>query len=282
MALKPSEILKATDNWSQDEFEDHIVATLISLYEGRINSKSRTRGNKPSRLSESQLIRARILGPYIPGKDRLVWPQQFDLANDPLPETACVSLAGETPEHYRHTALIERIKELPPGVGALTPPFFRVSYFMYRHKGAVEGFTAYFAMDPEGRIHLAPMGGFEWKDEDNEAITMASQVLQSEADRRFCWQIEAKEKQARVFLGCREEQIKSLLYARTLPLTATGRKRPILHLVEAHRRRLRDGTDIKIDEFLRGVPEVEMGGTLFRVHAPSKRPLLSLRGWLAR
>ena len=62
-----------------------------------------------------------------------------------------------------------------------------------------------------------------------------------------------------------KEQIKSLLYARSLPVTATGRKRPILHLVAAHRRRIKEGVDIDIGEFLRGVKKVEMGGTVFTV-----------------
>lgn len=261
--------LAAKDLWQQEEFEDHIAAMLISLYETRLSSKARHYNNKPARLSESQLIRARVIGPYLPGKDRLVWPDHFDMRNDRLPSAACVSLAGETEEHYRHTALIERIRELPAGVGKIDPPYYRVSYLMFRHHGPVEGFTAYFTVDPAGRIHLAPMGDYAWTEGDNEAISVVAQTLQSEADRRLCWQIEAKEKVAHVYLGCQAEQVKSLLYARSLPLSETGRKRPILHLVAAHRRRLQNGTDIDITEHLRGVSEIEMGGTLFRVHAPA-------------
>lgn len=266
-------MLNTSDLWQQEEFEDHVAAMLVSLFETRISGRARNCRNKPARLTESHLIRARVIGPYIPGKDRRVWPNHFDLANDQLPSSACVSLAGETAEHYRHTALVERVRELPPGVGRLDSPFFRVNYFMFRHKGPVEGFTAYFAVDPSGRIHMAPMDNYTWREEDSEAITVVAQVLQAEADRRFCWQIEAKEKIAHAFLGCQSEQVKSLLYARSLPLTVLGRKRPILHLVEAHRRRLRNGTDIDIADFLRGISEVEMGGTLFRVHAPENMGL---------
>lgn len=72
------------------------------------------------------------------------------------------------------------------------------------------------------------------------------------------------------------EEIKSLLYARTLPMTATGRKRPVLHLVEAHKRRMRNGTDVDITSYLRGTQKIEMGGTLFTVKAPVvKKPELS-------
>ena len=73
-----------------------------------------------------------------------------------------------------------------------------------------------------------------------------------------------------------KEEIKSLLYARSLPMTDTGRKRPILHLVEAHTRRLRNGTDINIDTFLRGTQIIDMYGTRFTVRPPEVlRPVVS-------
>ncbi len=176
--------------------------------------------------------------------------------------------------------MIQRMRELPAGVSSLTPPYFRVCYFMFPNRGKTEGFSAYFDVGADGQIRLAPMGNFAWGDDagTKETLTMIAQVLQAEADRRFCWQIEAKEKHAHAFLGCQSEQVKSLLYARSLPLTATGRKRPILHLVEAHRRRLRNGTDVDVSDFLRGVPEIEMGGTLFRVHAPASLGIAKKEG----
>ena len=59
-------------------------------------------------------------------------------------------------------------------------------------------------------------------------------------------------------------------------MTATGRKRPVLHLVEAHKRRMQNGTEIDVTSFLRGSMEVEMNGTLFKVHAPAIiKPTLS-------
>jgi len=55
--------------------------------------------------------------------------------------------------------------------------------------------------------------------------------------------------EAKAHLGCMREEIKSLLYARDLPMTSTGRKKPILHLVAAHKRRIKEGTDIDIVPF---------------------------------
>lgn len=67
-----------------------------------------------------------------------------------------------------------------------------------------------------------------------------------------------------------QEEVKSLLYARSLPMSATGRKRPILHLVEAHKRRMRSGIDVDIASFLRGQQTVEIGGTAFKVNPPAR------------
>ena len=274
------------DFWQKEEFEDHVASILVSLYETSIRSGVKNNPVKAARLTEAHIVQARVFGPYIPGKDRAfliprvisapnndfsVLPMGFDTMNDALPDTACVSLPGGINTHYRQMAFVQRLNELPAGVAPLEAPFFRLFYFSFPNKGKVEGFSAYFSVDPKGRIRLAKMGNFDWASDPNtpEALKMISHVLQSEADRRFCWQIEAKEKIAHAFLGCQEEQIKSLLYARSLPLTSTGRKRPILHLVESHRRRLKNGTDVDVRDFLRGTAEVEMGGTLFKVHAPS-------------
>ena len=259
------------DRWQQQEFENHVASILVSLYETGIKKESRTHPIKPARLLDTHLVQARVLGPYIPSKDRVAWPHTVDLMNDLLPKTACISLEGTPQEHYRHMSLVQQLRELPPGISLLNPPYYRVSYFMFPKQGKTEGFSAYFDVDPNGQVRLSPMGNFTWEDNAStkETLSMIAQVLQTEADRRFCWQIEAKEKQAHAYLGCQVEQIKSLLYARSLPLTATGRKRPILHLVEAHRRRIKNGIDVDVSAFLRGVPEIEMGGALFRVHAPA-------------
>ena len=101
-----------------------------------------------------------------------------------------------------------------------------------------------------------------------ETQIWVSTVMQFIADSRFCWSITAQEDIAKATIGCMKEEIKSLLYARTLPMTSTGRKRPILHLVEAHKRRLKQGINIDIISFLRGTRTVEIGNTQFTVNAP--------------
>ena len=87
-------------------------------------------------------------------------------------------------------------------------------------------------------------------------------------DRHHSWCITAEEHGAKVNLGCMLEEVKSLFYARSLPVTETGRKRPIIHLVEAHKRRIKSGIDIDVKSHLRGISQIEMGGTLFTINQP--------------
>jgi len=114
-----------------------------------------------------------------------------------------------------------------------------------------------------------------------ETGVWASVTLQMLADRRHCWTITANEQTARAHLGCMREEVKSLLYARSLPMSETGRKRPILHLVESHKRRMRNGIDVDVTAFLRGQQTVEIGGTSFSVNPPrTLQPRVSLNSQL--
>lgn len=87
------------------------------------------------------------------------------------------------------------------------------------------------------------------------------------------WKVKAKEEDAHATFGVDESQIKSLFYARNLPTTTTGRKRPILHWVSAHRRRIKEGIEIDIKEYLRGTTDFVMNGTKFEIISPKKNLL---------
>ncbi|MGC6230508.1 hypothetical protein [Hafnia paralvei] len=95
-------------------------------------------------------------------------------------------------------------------------------------------------------------------------------AMQFEAAKSESWMITAKEDGGIVRLGCEDEEVKSLLYARKTPLTATGRKKPIMHLVEAHKRRIKNGTDIDISMHLRGLSSVVIGNTEFNITPPAQ------------
>jgi hypothetical protein len=95
-------------------------------------------------------------------------------------------------------------------------------------------------------------------------------------DRRFIWNVETVEPilnhsgPTPMIMGVSPEHVKSLFYARDLPLTETGRKRPILHWVRAHERRLKSGIEIDIAKHLRGITGFSMHGFDFKITRPVK------------
>jgi hypothetical protein len=100
------------------------------------------------------------------------------------------------------------------------------------------------------------------------------------SDSRYLWHATTTEDigygtkmPLRFRLGLSKEHIKSLFYARTLPITETGRKRPILHWVRAHQRRIKEGIDIDVTAHLRGIYKFEMDGLNFEITQPNKEAL---------
>ena len=89
-------------------------------------------------------------------------------------------------------------------------------------------------------------------------------------DRVNMFNVMAQEGEAKALFGIYESQIKSLFYARKLPMTTTGRKKPILHWVKAHQRRIKEGIDIDIRKHLRGESKFEMNGTRFSIVSPHR------------
>lgn len=290
--------MRDDDVWLQEEFEDAIARGLLACFESRAIQQ---KGAFPAdRLTREDLADVRAGGLYIPGKARVVMSVDppdgtgFDAEVDGLPSRGSVlfpwTQSEEHPDDYRgycRAHIIQRLINFPKGVhrfGRGKP--FRLTMLLPQDEGGVTGEKHYFSIDRTGRVSLAERRWQSGCDRSpchsrrvigtmTDDPRLAGQllaglplILQYVADERHCWRIEAIESNARVRLGCEREEVKSLLYARELPLTATGRKRPILHLVSAHRRRVREGIEIDIERFLRGTREVEMGGTLFRVHPP--------------
>ena len=270
--------MKRDSRWTQEEFEDQIEDMITAAYHTPVARKYTTMRVVAGRISQGILEGMRNSGPHMPGKDRIVLPHSFgfDLVNDRLPERACISIPGED-GFGRQIAYLRRVDNFMTrqdlaeiGVGAMPGdmPWFRVSY-LSANKRKLHGATIWCWIDLNGRVRLSRMPGLDPAiDNVDAALDMICTALQAQADRRFCWEIAADEGYGKASLGCTADEVKSLLYARQLPVTATGRKRPILHMVAAHRRRLKEGIDIDINQFLRGVDEVTMDGTRFKVSAP--------------
>jgi hypothetical protein len=95
-------------------------------------------------------------------------------------------------------------------------------------------------------------------------------------DKRHLWRVFLVERYKGSILGLLEfgvdqEKVKSILYARELPVTIEGRKRPILHWVTSHKRRIKEGIEIDIEKHLRGINKFSMFGNEFFIAHPTKK-----------
>ena len=282
------------DFWTADDFEDTVAASLIACFESKV---TKNRGACPAdRLTKERMVVLQTEGPYIASNSRIIqvneegnfWP--FDLANDKLPIKGLFSFRPDgkvkekNPNSYLISLFVKQVSALGKYWHTIKSGVLYEMLVIFAENKGIQGERRYFTVTPKGDVvpciqYLPSNSGHQPgintamlstpKDQVKETGNCASMALQYLADRRYCWTITAQEKIARAHLGCMQEEIKSLLYARSLPMTSTGRKRPILHLVESHKRRMQNGTDVDISTFLRGVQTVEIGGTLFKVSPPT-------------
>ncbi len=106
-------------------------------------------------------------------------------------------------------------------------------------------------------------------------VQITTITINANADAKHLWRIKTSENLAGtidtpIVIGCDGEQVKSLFYARSLPITASGRKRPILHWVAAHKRRMKEGIEIDVQKHLRGITSFEMDSLPFEIVNPPK------------
>jgi hypothetical protein len=285
-----------SDYWTAEDFEDTVARMLIACFESKV---IKAKGAPPSdRLNDQRLAAIRALGPYVPSESRVIvaddWGNEmlprFDTTNDHLPDVACLGLRNDKEGGYMSAAYVRKAAALGQYWQRRAGGVLYEMVWTHAKAEGIYGERVFFSVTKAGQVVPCtrrvvqgdPRRGAEVIEDDAHLLAewgfRASATLQYAADRRFCWTITAKEKVAKAHLGCMQEEVKSLLYARSLPMTETGRKRPILHLVEAHKRRMRNGTEIDVSAFLRGTQTVEIGGTVFTVNAPKAiRPQLSER-----
>lgn len=299
--------MKNDSYWEQDEFEDYIASSMIAMYEEKL---VKDKGITPcARVRDKDLKMFRQMGPYIPGWDRLIIAPDpngncfYDRENDGLVTQGCVgmiktedSYSDDQLKGYFHNTSFRRVKSLPKGWISRAPGALYMGVnFVAQNKGYYAR-RHYFTVTRNGQIVAADINipsrsyGPNCYGEKAQIISYSdcephllpeaefnfSMAIQYCADAKYCWSIRAEEAKAKVTLGCQKEEVKSLLYARSLPMTATGRKRPVLHLVEAHKRRLKNGIDVDVTAFLRGQQTVEMDGTIFTVRPPSRQTMPEL------
>ena len=281
------------DFWSAEDFEDTVASALIACFETKAK---KNRGASPAdRLTDERIASIRREGPYISSGYRVIEANEgdgnwtFDVRNDDLPRCGMIAFrpaglnAQENPRAYLFLTYVRQVSNLGKYWEKRKSGTLYEMLNMSAESNWIDGDRRYFTVTKDGdvvactqRIQNINRGvGRSQKIEvgpddiwHQQTSADASITLQSLSDRRFCWTITAQETFAKAHIGCMQEEIKSLLYARSLPMTATGRKRPILHLVESHKRRMKSGTDVDVSAFLRGQQVVEIGGTVFSVNPP--------------
>jgi len=269
--------------WEKEEFEDIIARALIGLYDDK-NITDIKRQHPLSRVSQKEIEWARNIGCYIVPHDRLIDIEQLDFVSDGLPPFAAFTEQKERQasdddlRDYITLYFARRLKRLPGSLKTFghkayyeiivwAPQATRGGSYLHKYQVGVSA---------SGKAYAALSGDmidFGLKHRDTIAATTQS-TLQFWQDRRYLWNVQAIEHDAKCTFGVYEEQIKSLLYARESPLTGTGRRRPILHWVKSHRKRIKSGVDVDIEKYLRGITEFVMDGTLFKITRPIKKEAL--------
>lgn len=283
---------KTLDMWTGESFEDIITRTMVALYETKVHPRCATT-SRLARFTVDDMLRIRRHGVTVAAPDRLFLAEGDMKAIDEhlatIPASGCISFGEDLnpadPDHmdsYCSLIYFRRVPKLPRKAAMLSPGLIYEIIRVYpQERGEVMGMRDFVTVNPLTRRITACMElGHRPRAQmlqhttapphragSEELLNFSTQYVD---DLRHQWRITALTEETKVTVGAYAENVKSLLYARTLPMTPTGRKRPILHVVHAHRRRLQEGTEIDIDQFLRGTREIEMDGTLFKVDAPQR------------
>lgn len=219
---------------------------------------------------------------------RIAIAGQIDLRNDGIARSVAIPVGEGRSDEFSFIR-VERIDAAPPGWSAL--PFHQglVKVARFGRAAHDRGERKYFGSDDLLNIYgwlyclvndrLLPCKArdFPYAAGAADLAVYASGALQTAAEMRGMWHVETEESvislPTPIKLGVDAEIVKSLFYARQAPLSESGRRRPILHWVRSHQRRLATGIDIDIEKHLRGVTEFEMDGFPFRIVQPLKRQL---------
>lgn len=223
-----------------------------------------------------------LKGVYIPCVKRISFTREIDLVNDGLPDTLCAANVDKQKANDCTTAILIRPINRHP-YEFLFPPGVIKKYRMValypsdEKEGEMHVDHVYFGINHLGHV-IAPIlkgRGPQQAYYQAQVQIFPSLAMNACADSKYLWLAKCQEDigmkiDFKLVLGLNPEHIKSLFYARSLPVTETGRKRPILHWVRAHQRRIKEGIEIDISTYLRGITEVTLDGLSFEIIQPMK------------
>lgn len=236
-------------------------------------------------------------GIYIPAVKRNYISGSFDIKNDDLIKSGSVIILPDESDFFEWVT-VTKINNISKKDLIISFPInkaivhYNVSHVMVPIKEyllsrlkATLIISSFMSIDENGNIYHSIPRSVLNDSPEYRMRTINSCIIDCERfgcgavgllnDRKYLWLVETKEKitnktYAKVQFGCDQEIIKSLFYSRSTPITSSGRLRPILHWVRAHKRRLKSGIDIDITKFLRGIEEFEMGNLHFQITQPTK------------
>jgi hypothetical protein len=278
---------RVSDFFSSDGFalDDEVVADLaISAMLMIMNNGVRSADYRPGDLKIHDYAPLVSYGVRFPWKGRVAFGKHVDLMNDELPRCAVIGRTrvskGLLAEAVYATEYLQKAPRALNGAKGI----YRTGYIQgYNHlskqvapdsKGEIEsvahaGFAAYF---PDGVVIGCDSRG----NYDPWFAELFSYVIGLHNDKKYFWNVTASEEfwddlPAKAHFSIDQEYVKSLFYARSLPYTDKGRLRPILHWVSSHKRRIKEGIDIDVKKYLRGISTFSMHGLNFEITEPVKK-----------
>lgn len=259
--------------------DEKLIDTLYRMYFD-LMSEDGWRADR-DRTSLADIAAVYNHGIYLPVCERIVFTSEVDTKNFDLPDYASIVKFRNGPAQF---ISVYKIGKLPRGhVSALHGAAYKCT-IMYKEtadKKSMEVYSIYLVVSAAGKVMVA-RDSHGYYGADNIAALgywtfIATVAINAADDARHLWQVRTAEplifsnsRGTPLVLGCEVERIKSLFYARETPLTAANRKRPIMHWVEAHERRMKNGIDIDVRKHLRGIERFEMGSFAFEITNPRK------------
>ena len=286
------------------DFSYKVMLPILDIYPG---DKDRLEGwviggrNHADKYFGLPDISAALLdGIYIPGTERQYWLGTFDTHVDALPESGSVIIDDGSKALVKYCN-IKKIDHIPTGVWDSKKNGVAASYevsiveihdkkdflLMYRPKEKDDDirhhvFTcekSYFQVMQDGRINAVIDTSRHKKERIYNDVwcgaIWGAGALTLTADRKYLWNVQIAEElnrgvKAKLNFGVKEDHIRSLFISRDAPMTKAGRRNPILHWVNAHKRLSKSDELYDVRKHLRGHEEFDMGGFHFKITEPVK------------
>jgi hypothetical protein len=274
--------------WTADQFplDDEAIADLAVNAMLLVMNNSQRMVNRHHKADITDYVPLVQYGVRFPWKDRISLAAEVDLVNDQLPEMAVIGLTRNERGTFASAAYACQAPDWLTRKHAALTGALRV-YRVGRIRG-MNPLSRAAANDPTGDIEsivtpwfagVMPDGRCVGCTTDGQANMLPAfhlaYVVGLHNDRKYFWDVQATEEfwdgyPAKAHFSIDKEYVKSLFYARSVPMTEKGRLRPILHWVKAHQRRLKEGIEIDIEKHLRGIDAFSMHGVKFQINAPRK------------